>query len=225
MSTDRPPPADCPPPRSLASALAAVTATVAASYLGVAGTVIGAGVASVLTVVGNAVYSHSLRRVARMRTAAGGAPAGAGRRAEHPAVARRAASWPMFAAASAGVFVGVLAVVTVVELVAGPAAERRGARPLGRRARRCSATSVRPRGPRRRRRGPRARSAPPPAVTVDRDAARRHPHPDRDGHRCADDRDADPDRPRRARRRRVRHADASPTPAPRASVRFDVRPP
>ena len=46
----------------VASVLAAVTATVAGSYLGVNGTVIGAAVASVLTVVGNAVYSHSIHR-------------------------------------------------------------------------------------------------------------------------------------------------------------------
>ena len=52
----------------VASALAATTATVCASYLGVAGTVIGAAVASVLTVVGNAVYSHSIQRTgARVR--------------------------------------------------------------------------------------------------------------------------------------------------------------
>ena len=50
--------------------LAAVTATVAASYLGVAGTVIGAAVASVLTVVGNAVYGHSIQRTGeRVRAA------------------------------------------------------------------------------------------------------------------------------------------------------------
>lgn len=45
----------------VASALAAITATVAASYLGVSGTVAGAAVASVLTALGNAVYGHSLR--------------------------------------------------------------------------------------------------------------------------------------------------------------------
>jgi hypothetical protein len=45
----------------VAAALAAVTATVAGSYLGVSGTVIGAALASVLTAVGNAVYGHSLR--------------------------------------------------------------------------------------------------------------------------------------------------------------------
>ncbi len=54
----------------IASALAAVSATIAASYLGVAGTVIGAAIASVVTVVGNAVYGHSLRRTsARVKAA------------------------------------------------------------------------------------------------------------------------------------------------------------
>ena len=66
----------------IASALAAITATVAASYLGVAGTVIGAAVASVLTVIGNAVYSHSIQRTgARVRSVV---PA-AGRFAPRPA--------------------------------------------------------------------------------------------------------------------------------------------
>jgi hypothetical protein len=54
----------------VASVLAAITATLAASYLGVAGTVIGAAVASVLTVVGNAVYGHSIQRTGeRVRAA------------------------------------------------------------------------------------------------------------------------------------------------------------
>ncbi len=65
MNTDRPR-LQLSATQIIASALAAVTATFGASYLGVAGTVIGAAVASVLTVVGNAVYSHSLQRVARM---------------------------------------------------------------------------------------------------------------------------------------------------------------
>ncbi|SDI97655.1 hypothetical protein SAMN05444157_1093 [Frankineae bacterium MT45] len=46
----------------VASAITAVLATVAASYLGISGTVVGAAVASVLTVTGNAVFGHSLRR-------------------------------------------------------------------------------------------------------------------------------------------------------------------
>ncbi|MDQ2957212.1 MAG: hypothetical protein M3Y42_09635 [Actinomycetota bacterium] len=46
----------------LASGLAAVSATVAASYFGVAGTVIGAALGSMISVVGSAVYSYSIRQ-------------------------------------------------------------------------------------------------------------------------------------------------------------------
>jgi hypothetical protein len=71
LSPNRPDVSENPPGRPrlqltvtqvAASALAAVTATIAASYLGVAGTVIGAAIASMLTVIGNAVYGHSLAR-------------------------------------------------------------------------------------------------------------------------------------------------------------------
>src|SRR6476661_1959983 len=94
----------------VASAFAAITATVGASFLGVAGTVIGAAIASVLTVVGNAVYSHSLRRVGTVARLAPRPPAVA----VPPPAPRR--GWPAFAAACAGVFVGVLVVVTAVEM-------------------------------------------------------------------------------------------------------------
>lgn len=46
----------------IATALAAITATVAASFLGVTGTVIGAALASVVSAIGTAVYTHSLHR-------------------------------------------------------------------------------------------------------------------------------------------------------------------
>lgn len=49
-------------PQILGSALAAVTAAVAASYLGVAGTVIGAALVSVASSVGTAIYTHYLKR-------------------------------------------------------------------------------------------------------------------------------------------------------------------
>ena len=45
-----------------AGALAAVSAAVVASLFGVAGTVIGAAVASVVSTVGAALYGESLRR-------------------------------------------------------------------------------------------------------------------------------------------------------------------
>lgn len=49
-------------PQIVGSALAAVTVAVAASYLGVAGTVIGAALMSVGSTVGTAVYTHYLKR-------------------------------------------------------------------------------------------------------------------------------------------------------------------
>jgi hypothetical protein len=115
------------PTQIVASALAATTATVAASYLGVAGTVIGAGVASVLTVVGNAVYSHSIQRTShRMRTVVPAAARFAPRPTaapEQPGAARtsrpRRHAWTVMAAACVGVFAGVLVVITGVEIVAG----------------------------------------------------------------------------------------------------------
>jgi hypothetical protein len=60
-----------------ASVLAAVTAAVAASYLGVAGTIIGAGVVSFATTAGTAIYRHYLARTEeRLRAAASQLPHG-----------------------------------------------------------------------------------------------------------------------------------------------------
>ena len=115
----------------IASALAAVTATIAASYLGVSGTVIGAALASVLTVTGNAVYGHSIHRTSeRVRTAVpisgrwlppaerdGLAPT-----AVLPTPLARRPRSPLprrLAIASVAMFAAVLALVTTVELVAG----------------------------------------------------------------------------------------------------------
>ncbi len=106
----------------VASALAAVTATLAASYLGVAGTLIGAAVASVVTVVGNTLYSHSIARTRdRMRaTLQNGrrAPAPAPARAPRVGLLRRIGGWRMLAAAGA-VFAVLLGVMATVGLVAG----------------------------------------------------------------------------------------------------------
>jgi len=123
----------------IASALAAVTATIAASYLGINGTVIGAAIASVLTVTGNAVYSHSIHRTReRVRIAA---PAN-GRRtrptpsddgtpdtgqydaptAVTPALGprpNRSSTWRRIGFATVGLFVTVLTVLTSAELLAG----------------------------------------------------------------------------------------------------------
>jgi hypothetical protein len=112
----------------IASALAAVTATIAASVLGINGTVIGAAIASVLTVSGNAIYSHSIHRTReRVLTAvpvttrrsttdiARSAPAVPQRRtqrANRPRLRR-------FGFAVVGVFVAMLTILTSAELVAG----------------------------------------------------------------------------------------------------------
>ncbi len=54
----------------LGGALAAVTAALAASFLGVAGTIAGAAIGSLVATVGSAVYDHSLRTAgARLRIA------------------------------------------------------------------------------------------------------------------------------------------------------------
>lgn len=130
----------------LASALAAVTATFAASYFGVSGTIIGAALASVVTVVGNTLYSHSIQRTrARVRSvvplttlgmpskvvAADAAPAEtapAEMTSADPAPAETAAAapprrlaiaWQRVAVGAVGLFVIVAAIVTGVEIAAG----------------------------------------------------------------------------------------------------------
>ncbi|WP_375497042.1 hypothetical protein [uncultured Jatrophihabitans sp.] len=121
------------------TALAAITATVAASYLGVTGTVIGAALASVLTAVGNAVYTTSLRTTRdRVREVVPLPPVitrslpGHPREETPPTLPsprprpRRpsphpsgTAIWKRAALGAIGVFVVLMAVVTGVEVVAG----------------------------------------------------------------------------------------------------------
>jgi hypothetical protein len=132
-TTTKPPRLQISATQLIASALAAVTATIAASYLGVSGTVIGAAIASVVTVTGNAVYGHSLRRTSeRVRTAVPtsarwlppakakeGPPAETD---EDPPAGTPKLRSPLvrrLAIGSVAVFAAVLAVVTSVELVAG----------------------------------------------------------------------------------------------------------
>lgn len=118
-----------------ASALAAVTATIAASFLGVSGTVIGAAVASIVTVTGNAIYSHSIRRTSeRVREvvplpprflleSAETAATPAGPILTDPAAPGRRGmglrDWRRATLASAAVFVVLLAAITAVELAIG----------------------------------------------------------------------------------------------------------
>jgi hypothetical protein len=114
----------------LASALAAVTATFAASYFGVSGTIIGAALASVVTVIGNTLYSHSIQRTRqRVRSvvplttlglgpkAVADPPPGDTTAASSPP--RPAIPWQRVAVGAAGLFMIVAAIVTGVEIAAG----------------------------------------------------------------------------------------------------------
>lgn len=104
----------------IASALAAITATVVGSLLGVTGTVIGAAVASVLTVTGNAVYGHSLRRTVPIlrRSATYDSPP-ASRSGPEEVGPVRSPGWYRLAFGAVAIFAAVLAVVTGIELAAG----------------------------------------------------------------------------------------------------------
>jgi len=112
----------------LASAAAAVTAAVVASFFGVSGTLIGAAVFSVTATVGNAVYAHSLSRTReRLQQAAQRLDRQAAPRADGQPAGRvddePTAIWlrrrvPQLLAASALVFAIAIATVTLVEVVA-----------------------------------------------------------------------------------------------------------
>ena len=110
----------------IASVLAAVLATVAASYLGVTGTVVGAGVASAVTVIGNAVLRHGLHHT-RARVIPVVVPtlrAEAGTPTTPPVLPMRVsnsdpARWRRLGVASLCLFAAILSVLTTVELVTG----------------------------------------------------------------------------------------------------------
>lgn len=114
-----------------ASGLAAVSATVAASFFGVAGTVIGAALGSVISVVGSAVYSYSIRQTRqRVRqgldvavaqrfsldhpATAGSGPAKLSRTVPRPSIRPR-----QLATAAGALFVVTMAAVTGFELLSG----------------------------------------------------------------------------------------------------------
>ncbi len=116
-------------------ALAAVSAAFVASTLGVAGTLLGAAVMSVVAAIGGALYTHSLAqahaRVRRRRPAPTGGPAPAG----HAPSARRLLPWRQVAGMAGVVFVLALSAITAIELtthipladlVRRPAAEQAG---------------------------------------------------------------------------------------------------
>ena len=140
-------PGDAPAPRPLGlsatqiagGALAAVTATVAASFFGVAGTLIGAALGSVVSTIAAALYSTSLTRAARVSKVLVVRPAGSGTgpleaSAQDPAAVPpdipreplapaipwwRRLAWKPVTLVAGLLFVAALAVVQVSELALG----------------------------------------------------------------------------------------------------------
>lgn len=108
----------------IAGAGATVTATVAASYFGVGGTLIGAGAVSVLSTAGATVYQHFLDRgkaqiAAKIPARAGGGTAGDDPPRTDDAAGRAWPKWYVLAGAAAGVFLAVMGLVTAFELFTG----------------------------------------------------------------------------------------------------------
>jgi hypothetical protein len=110
----------------VASAFAAVTATIGASFLGVAGTVIGAAVASVLTVVANAIYVDSLRRTrdrlasfVPTQSGSHATPWPGARDAPERKIRARPIPWRAVGIWAVAVFAVLVGLITVVEAAAG----------------------------------------------------------------------------------------------------------
>lgn len=127
------------PTQVAAGALASVTAAVLGSKLGVAGTVTGAGLASVVGTVGTSMYQRSIE-AARTRVTARikqeQPPAGASEEAatvrlmvkppKQEKVGRR--RWPVMVAGVVAAFVLGMGVLTLVEVLDGHAASDNGSR-------------------------------------------------------------------------------------------------
>ena len=122
----------------LAGALAAVTAALLGSTMGVAGTVVGAGLASIVSTVGGALYLRSIQRTrdgvrtvhAKVVGRAGGAtvmvspadpddPPSPGEEVEAASSVPRRLKWPAFVAGSVLAFALGMLAITGVEWVKG----------------------------------------------------------------------------------------------------------
>ena len=103
----------------LAGALASVSAAVVASTFGLAGTLIGAAVTSVVATTAGALYTHSLERArARIRIRRDPRTGRLEQELVDAPAAPRAISWGLVAGAAALVFVLAIGAVTAVELAA-----------------------------------------------------------------------------------------------------------
>jgi len=120
-------------PKTIAGALAAVCAAVIGSFLGVAGTLIGAAVASIIGSVGTEIYTRSLKKGSEKLStiaptfirapAAVGTPEVAAATEEdspsHTVPPKRQIRWKRVAMIAGAVFVVAMGSLTVVELVTG----------------------------------------------------------------------------------------------------------
>jgi hypothetical protein len=120
-------------PKTIAGALAAVCAAVIGSFLGVAGTLVGAAVASIIGSVGTELYQRSLRKGAqKLQTLAPTfvkAPAAVGtpevaaatedESPSHTVAPRRQIRWARVAMVAGALFVLAMGSLTMVELITG----------------------------------------------------------------------------------------------------------
>jgi hypothetical protein len=120
-------------PKTIAGALAAVCAAVVGSFLGVAGTLIGAAVASIIGSVGTEIYERSIKKggqklqtlapaFIKAPAAVGTPPVAAATEEDSPShlvPPRPQIRWKRVALLAAAVFVVTMGTVTVVELFTG----------------------------------------------------------------------------------------------------------
>src|ERR687884_721912 len=120
-------------PKTIAAALAAVCAAVVGSYLGVAGTLLGAALASMVGTIGTEIYERSIKKggeklqtlapvFIKAPAAVGTPPVAAATEEDSPShlvPPRRQIRWKRVALLAAAVFVVTMGTVTVVELFTG----------------------------------------------------------------------------------------------------------
>jgi len=123
-------------PKTIAGALAAVCAAVVGSFLGVAGTLIGAAVASIVGSVGTEIYARSIRKghkkletltppFVRAPAAVGTPRVAAANRndsSSHTVPTRREIRWGRVALVAGALFVLAMGTLTTVELITGKSA-------------------------------------------------------------------------------------------------------
>lgn len=105
------------PVQITASALASVSAAVVASYFGVAGTLLGAALASVVATAGSAIYGHSLQRTGRRLAKVRDVVPSHRLRLRVPR--RPGIRWGTVGVAAFMVFAFALSIITIIEKIQG----------------------------------------------------------------------------------------------------------